>query len=739
MRLRSTLIAVTAMIVVFANSSSAQTAGTGRFVAGEILVKFRPGAAAAAKADAHRMAGGRMVAEIARTGVQRVAVASGDEPGAINRYQRNPNVLYAEPNYIRRFPSLRAHSSGTEVVPGDHYFSEQWALHNTGQEFYCIFPGFCFYLAKEDADIDAPEAWAITTGLSTSIKVAVIDSGVDYNHPDLAANYAGGADFTSADNDPMDDHGHGTHVAGTIAALMNNLTGDPAAEEGVVGVAPNALILAYKVCFADGTCSDFAIEQAIARAIADGAKVINMSLGAPESSQSLFEAVQDAWNAGIVVVAAAGNDGTTNLFYPAALENVIAVGAFDEDHKRAPFSNYGNWVDISAPGNVIFSTYPMIGCEGAAAPPGEVGCYTWNTGTSMASPHVAGAAALIWARGDVTTNSQVVDILLSSADPQGVDAVRLDSWTIHGGLNLHNAVSLGSLNLPPVAEAGADQTVTDHGLDGFEPVTLDGRASSDADGSIVSYEWRKAETVIATEANPVVWFGVGTHAVTLLVTDNRGATDTDTVTITVEPGNTAPVAANVSATTTMGVPVTLTLRATDAETCELVFAIVAGPSTGTLGPVETDACTAGAPNSDTARITYTPSAEGTFSFTFSANDGSLVSNVGTATITVNAAPPPPATLTVTGISPNVVPQNYGTKPFIISGTGFANGATVSFANGTGGQTPRVVSVVWNNSTQLTATVEIRSGGPKRNRQWDVVVTNPDGTRATGARLLTITP
>ena len=743
MRLRHTLVAVTVIIVAFAEYSAGQSAGTRRFVAGEILVKFRPGSAAAAQADTHRVAGGRMVAEIARTGVQLVAVAAGDEAGAINRYQRNPNVLYAEPNFIRTFPSPTAHAPGSEVVPGDHYFDEQWALHNIGQEFYCfptVLGDWCFYVAKADADIDAPEAWALTTGQSTNIKVAIIDSGIDYNHPDLAANYAGGADFTSADNDPMDDHGHGTHVAGTIAAAMNNLTGNPAAEEGVAGVAPNALILAYKACFADGTCSDFAIEQGIARAITDGAKVINMSLGAPEFSQSTFEAVQDAWNAGVVVVAAAGNDGTTGLFYPAAHPNVISVGAFDEDHKRAPFSNYGNWVDISAPGNVIFSTYPMAGCATAEVPPpGDMGCYTWNSGTSMASPHVAGAAALIWSRSDVTTNSQVVDILLNSADPQGVDAVRLDSWTIHGGLNLHNAVSLGSLNVSPVADAGADQTVTDHGLDGAELVTLNGSSSSDADGSVVSYEWREGETLIASEASPSVWFAVGTHVVTLSVTDNRGATDTDSATITVQPGNTAPVAANTSATTTMGTPVTVTLRATDVATCDLVFAIVQGPVNGALGPIETDACTPGSPNNDTARVTYTPSAEGTFSFTFSANDGSLVSNVGTATITVNPTPPPPVTLAVTGISPNVVPQNYGTKPFVISGTGFASGARVSFANGTSGQVPRVVSVVWNSSTQLTATVEIRSGGPKKNRQWDVVVTNPGGSSATGVGLLTVTP
>ena len=191
----------------------------------------------------------------------------------------------------------------------------------------------------------------------------MIDSGVDYTHPDLAPNYAGGDDFVFLDGDPMDDHGHGTHVAGTIAAALDNLTGNPAEAEGVTGVAPNARILAYKVCRADGTCDDFAIQQAIARAVADGANVINMSLGESEYSQSLNDAVQDAWNAGVVIVAGAGNDGTTAPFYPAAFDNVVSVAAFDEDHRRPSFSNYGSWVDISAPGNVIMSTYPMAACD----------------------------------------------------------------------------------------------------------------------------------------------------------------------------------------------------------------------------------------------------------------------------------------------------------------------------------------------------------------------------------------
>ena len=551
MRFKRAIVASALVAFAFTVRPSAQTPAAGNIVSGEVLVKFRPGTNENAKANSHRASGGTRLNEIARTGLQRVRVPAGNERAAAARYRGNPNVLYAEPNYVRSIPTPAADTPGAELLPGDHYFKEQWALHNTGQLFYCfawIDGDLCFYVGTNDADIDAPEAWAMSTG--TPVKVAVIDSGIDYTHPDLAANYIGGYDYVSGDNDPMDDHGHGTHVSGTIAAAINNLTGDPAAEEGVAGVAPNARILAYKVCGPDGSCNDFAIAQAIARAVADGAKVINMSLGGPEYSQAMYDAVQDAWNAGAVIVAGSGNDGTTAEFYPAAFPNVISVGAFDEDHRRAPFSNYGSWVDISAPGNVIMSSYPMSAC-GVAGVPGDTGCYTWLSGTSMATPHVSGAAALIWSRNDVTRNSQVVNILLGSADPQGVDSVRLDSWTIHGGLNLHNAMSYGVSNLSPVANAGLDRTIVDSNGDGQELVTLDGGASSDSDGTIASYEWREGETVVGLVATAEVWLAVGTHTLTLTVVDNEGATATDSVVVTVNPPPNVPPVANAGADQTL--------------------------------------------------------------------------------------------------------------------------------------------------------------------------------------------
>ena len=258
-------VALALVILAFTGRPSSQSAPAtaGPRVTGEILVKFRSGANPSDTAGAHRQAGGARLAAIARTGVERVRVAVGSESASMVRYRHNPNVLYAEPNFIRRIPKIASHTPSSEIVPSDFYFDEEWGMHSTGQLFQC-FPFFppeelCFYIATPDADIDAPEAWAISTG-SPDVVVAVIDSGIDYNHPDLVANYAGGADFVFNDGDPMDDHGHGTHVAGTIAAAMNNLSGDPGQEEGVVGVAPNAQILAYKVCNADGNCSDFAIQ-----------------------------------------------------------------------------------------------------------------------------------------------------------------------------------------------------------------------------------------------------------------------------------------------------------------------------------------------------------------------------------------------------------------------------------------------------------------------------------------------
>jgi subtilisin family serine protease/subtilase family serine protease len=629
--------------------------------------------------------------EIARTRVQRVRVAAGDEANAITRYRRNPNVEYAEPNYVRRLPVPIAHDPESPLVPGDIHFEDQWALHNTGQAFYCIpwiFGELCLFQGTTDADIDAPEAWAITTGNST-VTVAVIDSGVDYTHPDLAPNYAGGEDFIFLDGDPMDDHGHGTHVAGTIAAALENPTGVPAEAEGVTGVAPNARILAYKVCRSDGTCDDFAIQQAIARAVEDGAKVINMSLGETAFSQSLNDAVQAAWNAGVVIVAGAGNDGTTVPFYPAAFNNVISVAAFDENHRRPSFSTYGNWVDLSAPGNGILSTYPMAAC-GTSTTPGDTGCYSFNTGTSMATPHVAGAAALVWSRSDVVSNSQVVDILLNSADGGGVSNVRLDTWTIHGGLNLHDAISYGLTNLPPDADAGPDQTVTDDDRDGTQLVTLDGSASSDRDGSITGYVWREGGASIGSGETAEVWLSLGVHTLTLEVTDDDGDTAMDNVVVTVDPANQVTVTASTVQAAEAGatVGVFTVARTGDTSMPLTVHYLVGGTALAGTDYLSLQGSVTIQAGSSTAPVIVTPiddaivESDESVILTVSANAAYGLGSPIAATVTIVSNDLPPdlvisattATPAILGADTDIVvtdtTKNQGSGPAVPSKTGF---------------------------------------------------------------------
>ena len=670
--------------------------GRNRTVPGQLLVTFGPTADATARGAAHRAAGGRAVAEIAGTRVALVSVAPGDEAAAIARYRNDPSVRSAEPNYIRRVPEPTAHDGGA-VVPRDAYFGQQWGFHNTGQEFYCfdwIFGPLCFYQGVADADIDAPEAWAVSTG-SPSVVVAVIDTGVDYNHPDLASRFAGGYNFVAGNFDPLDDHGHGTHVAGTIAAGLENMTGSPATAEGVVGVAPEARILAYKVCAGDGTCTDSAVIAAIGRAVADGARVINMSLGATDYSQALADAVQAAWAAGVVIVAGAGNDGTTAQFYPAALDNVVAVGAFDENHLRASFSNYGSWVDIAAPGSNILSTYPLSKCEEVGTP-GEIGCYAWLSGTSMATPHVAGAAALLWARGDVTSNTQVMDLLLRTADASGVSSTRLDSWTEHGGLNLHDAMSDGAAAGRPVANAGPDETVKDLDGDNVEIVSLDGSASHDDNGTIVAYEWREDAVVLGASAQLAVPLGVGTHTLTLEVTDNDGLIGTDRVTITVAPGAMVAIAASTPEAREAGVvPGTFTVtRDGDPSTALTVAYAVTGTAIAGTDYQALSGTVLFAPGAATATIPVVPiddlsnESNELVTVTLIAGAGYGVTTPGVASLSIVSDDLPPD-LVVTPTAPGIggadvdivvndTTKNQGAGPTAASATGFYLSTNSSF-------------------------------------------------------------
>ncbi len=243
--------------------------------------------------------------------------------------------------------------------------------------------------------MQVPEGWAHSTGQGAT--VAVVDTGVHATHPDLGGQIIRGRDCVNDDDDPSDDHGHGTHVAGTIAALANNGLGG-------VGVAPQSRVLAVKVLDQNGSGRTSDIAEGVVYAAEQGAKVINLSLGSNQDSFALKEAITRAQRAGALIVAAAGNDGTREVNYPAGYAGVIAVGASTVQDQRARFSNHGNWVHIAAPGEGILST-------------AKDGGYVKMSGTSMAAPHVAGVAALLSSKHPDWSATQLREALFKAGDP----------------------------------------------------------------------------------------------------------------------------------------------------------------------------------------------------------------------------------------------------------------------------------------------------------------------------------
>lgn len=279
----------------------------------------------------------------------------------------------------------------------------------------------------------------------TGIKVAVIDSGIDYRHGDIAANYKGGYNFVRGNNDPMDDNGHGTHVAGTIAAVRNGA--------GVVGAAPAVELYALKVLDRRGSGNYSNVIAALDWSVKNSIDITNNSYGSSgDPGNQVRQAFDNAYAAGILHVGSAGNNGTaagdTNTVgYPARYSSVIAVAATDQDNKRPSWSSTGPDVEISAPGVSINSTI-------------RGGGYGTSSGTSMASPHVAGVAALVWANGITDTNSngrindEVRQRLIETADNIG------SAYQYGSGL-VNAAAAVGSIIITPTTGTIAGK-VTDN-------------------------------------------------------------------------------------------------------------------------------------------------------------------------------------------------------------------------------------------------------------------------------------
>jgi len=288
---------------------------------------------------------------------------------ALNGLLKNPNVVGVEFDALAHASAKPAPSQPAQKLP--------WGVD------------------RVDADL--------SNHTGAGVKVCVVDTGIDKDHPDLQANIVGGRNFVTkgATVDPTkwdDDNGHGTHVAGTIAAVDNTI--------GVVGVAPSASLLAAKVLNRQGSGYLSDVIAGIDYCVQNGAKVVSMSLGSSSDVQAFHDAVDAAYASGVLLVAAAGNDYGGAVSYPAAYDSVVAVSATDSADNPASFSNVGPEVELAAPGVSILSTY-------------KGGGYATLSGTSMATPHVSGVAALAWEANPLLTNAEVRALLQSTADDLG--------------------------------------------------------------------------------------------------------------------------------------------------------------------------------------------------------------------------------------------------------------------------------------------------------------------------------
>jgi thermitase len=461
---------------------------------------------------AHAKTGAQVKEDFNTEGLQLVQLPNGtDVQSAITTYQSNPDILYAEPDYVISILPDQTGSTGEGVnsahilsMPNDPIFPVQWNLHNTGQTG-----------GNPAADINALGAWDISTG-STRVVVAVIDTGVLYTHNDLSTNIWNntdeipgdgvdndnngfvddirGWDFVNNDNDPNDDKDHGTHVSGTIGAEGNNAI-------GMTGVNWHVQIMPLKVFNQEGIGITSDAIKAIEYANENGAIVISNSWGGSLFDQGLKDVI-DASPA--VVVCAAGNGGSNNddyPIYPASYDstNIISVAATDHFDLLASFSNFGlNSVDLAAPGKDITSTYLN-------------GNYASMSGTSMATPHVSGVAALVKAENPSLTSAQIKNIILSTVDVKDSLSGKVGSG---GRLNAYTAVVAA---LPPVADfIGTPRS-------GPAPLTV---AFTDlSTNSPTSWNWTFGDGSIvnATVRNPVhTYVSRGNFTVSLNVTGLGG-------------------------------------------------------------------------------------------------------------------------------------------------------------------------------------------------------------------------
>ncbi|MBN2147434.1 MAG: S8 family serine peptidase [Anaerolineales bacterium] len=392
------------------------------FKPGEVMVKFHEGVASAEAEAAQEKYGATLLRTLYESDWQLWQVGEGTELSTVEALKADAMVEYAEPNY----------SYHIFVTPNDPSYNKQWAHPLTG----------------------SPTAWNTTTG-SSSMVIAIIDTGIDEAHPDLSSKIVAGYDFVDDDTNPHDTNGHGTHVAGIAAATGNNGV-------GIAGTNWQARIMPIRVLGTNGSGWSSDITDGITWAHQHGAKVLNLSLGGPTYSQAMQDAVNGAYNAGSLVVAAMGNERDDSppspTSYPAAYNHVMAVAATNPADHYSYYSNYGSHCDISAPGGElyylhdpdgIYSTMPTysVNLNGY----GYSQNYDFLQGTSQASPFVAGAAALLWTVAPTLTNDQIQAAFQNTAKDLGTAGWDQDYG--HGRIDLAAAFAAYALPAAPTLSA----------------------------------------------------------------------------------------------------------------------------------------------------------------------------------------------------------------------------------------------------------------------------------------------
>ncbi len=458
-------------------------------VSGHLLAQPRLGANANAVATALGRAGARIEKTIARINVHVLQVPEPQLDRVADALMQSGQFTFVERDAVVR---------NAAVIPNDPYFSSQWHL----------------------SAIHTPDAWGITTG-SAGVVVAVIDSGSDWSHPDLAPNLVTGWSFLTGTSNTQDDNGHGTATSGTIAAVGNNAI-------GVSGVSWSNKVMPIQVVDSSGSGSYSNLASGITYAADHGARIISISLCGPTASSTLQSAESYAWNKGAVIFGAAGNSSSSAPCYPASDPNVVSVSATDQGGVFASFSNYGPYIDLAAPGVNILTT-----SWGSA--------YGYWSGTSFSTPAAAGVAALVLSVKPGLSAPALVSLLEQNADDLGTPG--WDQYFGYGQVNAYRSVLAAGTPTPDTTPPSVSISSPANGATVSGTIQVQGTAV-DAVG-VTGIQFSVDGTVISSASSSPFSFSLntvnyanGSHTLTVSASDAAGNVGSASIAVNV---NNAPV------------------------------------------------------------------------------------------------------------------------------------------------------------------------------------------------------